>query len=215
MRIGTGMRVTDTHVVAEKSGVLRQTGKGQLWIEGRQKRYFPAEGDAVVGLVTERKGDEVRVDISAPFPARLSLLTFEGAHKRNLPKIDVGNLVFARVTAADKDLDPELSCVDAQGRASGFGKLEGGLPLTITNSYARNLLRPSPPHPVLQALASTMQYEVVVGINGRIWVNAGDARTIIRVVNVLRKGEYVDELSAEQYVRDTLQQLEASMAPPK
>jgi hypothetical protein len=38
VRIGTGMRVTDTHVVAEKSGVLRQTGKGQIWIEGRQKR---------------------------------------------------------------------------------------------------------------------------------------------------------------------------------
>lgn len=57
---------------------------------------------------------ELRVDISAPFLARLSLLSFEGAYKKNLPKVNVGDLVFARVTAADKDLDPELSCVDAQ-----------------------------------------------------------------------------------------------------
>jgi exosome complex component RRP40 len=38
VRIGTGMHVTHTHVVAQKSGVVRQTGKGQVWIDGRQKR---------------------------------------------------------------------------------------------------------------------------------------------------------------------------------
>jgi exosome complex component RRP40 len=102
-----------------------------------------------------------------------------------------------------------------QGRASGFGRLEGGLPFVTTNSYARNLLRPRPPHPILQELAKTMAYEVVVGINGRIWVNAGDMRSIIKIRNVLIKGEFVDELSAEQYVKEELQKLEAGMAPPR
>ena len=32
--------------------------------------------------------------------------------------LQVGDLVYARVTAADRDLDPVLACVDAQGKVS-------------------------------------------------------------------------------------------------
>jgi hypothetical protein len=40
-------------------------------------------------------------------------------------------------------------------------------------------------------------------------------RSIIKIRNVLIKGEFVDELSAEQYVKEELQKLEAGMAPPR
>lgn len=32
--------------------------------------------------------------------------------------LQVGDLVYARVTSADRDLDPVLACVDAQGKVS-------------------------------------------------------------------------------------------------
>jgi exosome complex component RRP40 len=38
----------------------------------------------------------------------------------------VGNLVYARVTVANKDMEPELACVSTQGKAEGFGPLIGG-----------------------------------------------------------------------------------------
>ena len=61
----------------------------------------------------------VRVDIGAPLPAQLSLMSFEGVHKRNLPRLNQGDVVYARVINARTDIDPELSCVDAQVGASG------------------------------------------------------------------------------------------------
>ena len=39
----------------------------------------------------------------------------------------VNSLVYARVSLAHKDMDPELECFDAQTRkAEGFGELKGG-----------------------------------------------------------------------------------------
>ena len=39
----------------------------------------------------------------------------------------VGSLLYARVSLAHKDMEPELECFDAQTRkAEGFGELKGG-----------------------------------------------------------------------------------------
>lgn len=43
------------------------------------------------------------------------------------PWAQVGSLVYARVSLAHKDMEPELQCYDAQTRKSeGFGELKGG-----------------------------------------------------------------------------------------
>jgi exosome complex RNA-binding protein Rrp4 len=44
-----------------------------------------------------------------------------------LPSRKVNSLVYARVSLAHKDMEPELECFDAQTRkAEGFGELKGG-----------------------------------------------------------------------------------------
>ena len=44
-----------------------------------------------------------------------------------LPSRKVNALVYARVSLAHKDMEPELECFDAQTRkAEGFGELKGG-----------------------------------------------------------------------------------------
>ena len=59
------------------------------------------------------------VDINGPFPALLPLLSFEGATKRNRPNLKAGDVVYARVAAASRDMEPVLTCVDAAGRCGG------------------------------------------------------------------------------------------------
>lgn len=38
--------------------------------------------------------------------------------------LQVGDLVYARVTAADRDLEPVLACTDAQGKVSSSVSLD-------------------------------------------------------------------------------------------
>ena len=73
-------------------------------------------GDAVVGAVVERHSDAYNVDLGGPFTAVLPALAFEGATRRNRPNLAQGDLVYARVTAASRDADPEIACTDAAGK---------------------------------------------------------------------------------------------------
>lgn len=66
----------------------------------------------------DRHAENFAVDIGAPFPAVLNFLAFEGATRRNRPKLAEGDLVYARVVMAHRDIDAELSCVDAGGKVS-------------------------------------------------------------------------------------------------
>ena len=70
----------------------------------------------MVGRVLERHSENFVVDIGGPFPAVLDVLAFEGATRRNRPKLAEGDLIYARVVLAHRDIDTELSCVDISGK---------------------------------------------------------------------------------------------------
>ena len=112
-----------------------------------------------------RSGENWRVDIGAAHAANLDGLAFEGATKRNRPnlkvrasafshrffslathdlaaRMQVGSLIYARVSLAHRDMEPELECFDAQTRkAEGFGDLKGGLVVRCSLMMCRQLRR--------------------------------------------------------------------------
>lgn len=127
-------------------------------------QYVPTKGDAVIGVVTSKQGDIFKVDVGGSEQASLSYLAFEGATKRNRPNVQVsrgrtasfplpldqlwssshsyllqvGDLVFAHFIVANKDMEPELACIDGSGRANGMGIFgEGGLMFTVSLGLVR------------------------------------------------------------------------------
>ena len=89
VRIGGGLLQDGAAILAVKAGFLRAARGNKLWVEGRQKRYAPAAGDSVVGVVREKHSENFDVDINAPFKATLPVLAFEGATRRNRPNLQV------------------------------------------------------------------------------------------------------------------------------
>lgn len=60
---------------------------------------------------------------------QISKYVFPDGHVFGADKLlsQVGSLLYARVSLAHKDMEPELECFDAQTRkAEGFGELKGG-----------------------------------------------------------------------------------------
>ena len=50
----------------------------------------------------------------------------------------VGTLIYARVTIASRDMEPEIECVDpATGKSDGFGELKGGLVVNVSLQLSR------------------------------------------------------------------------------
>ena len=49
----------------------------------------------------------------------------------------VGDVVYARLLVAIKDMEPELVCIDSNGKSSGYGVLRGGFMIQTSTSLAK------------------------------------------------------------------------------
>uniref|UniRef100_A0A8C6ZWV8 Exosome complex component RRP40 n=1 Tax=Nothoprocta perdicaria TaxID=30464 RepID=A0A8C6ZWV8_NOTPE len=196
---GPGLRRSDAGLVVTKCGLLRHRpagggGGGAFWVDSQQKRYVPVKGDHVIGIVTAKTGDLFKVDVGGSELASLSYLAFEGATKRNRPNVQVGDLIYGQFLVANKDMEPELVCIDSSGRASGMGIIgEDGFLFKVSLGLIRKLLAPK--CEIIQELSQLYPFELVLGMNGRIWVKAKTVQQTLIIVNILEACEY---MTAEQ-----------------
>ncbi|XP_023151489.3 exosome complex component RRP40 [Amphiprion ocellaris] len=185
---GPGLRRSGDRLVVCKSGVLRHKPPNVFWIDSQQRRYVPAKGETVIGIVTAKSGDVFKVDVGGSEQASLSYLAFEGATKRNRPNVQVGDLVFAQFIIANKDMEPELACIDSSGRANGMGVFgAGGLLFRVSLGLVRRLL--SPHNEVRSDLETLFPCELVVGMNGRLWVRSSSIQQTLIIANLLQSCE--------------------------
>ncbi|CAL8358016.1 unnamed protein product [Merluccius merluccius] len=185
---GPGLRRDGDDVVACKSGVLRHKQPHLYWLDSQQRRYVPAKGESVIGIVTTKSGDVFKVDVGGSEQASLSYLAFEGATKRNRPNVQVGDLVYAQFLIANKDMEPELVCIDSSGRANGLGVFgAGGLLFKVSLGLVRRLLAPQ--NEIVKDLEKLYPCELVLGLNGRLWVKAATVQKTLIVANLLESSE--------------------------
>lgn len=191
---GPGLRRNGDRVRVCTSGVLRHKAPNVFWIQSQQKRYVPAKGESVIGIVTAKSGDVFKVDVGSSEQASLSYLSFEGATKRNRPNVQVGDLVFAQFLVANKDMEPELVCIDGSGRSNGMGVFgSGGLMVKVSLGLVRRLLAPH--SDLLSDLSGLFPSELVVGLNGRVWVRSSSLQQTLILSNLL---QVCENMSPEQ-----------------
>ncbi|RUP44492.1 LOW QUALITY PROTEIN: hypothetical protein BC936DRAFT_149384 [Jimgerdemannia flammicorona] len=164
-------------------------------------QYIPATGESVIGIVCGRLTEGFKVDIGAAQQALLPYLAFEGVTKKSRPNFLVGALVYARLSLANKDMEPELECVNpATGKADGFGELKGGFVFKCSLGLSRRLMDENTP--ILRFLAEQqIPFEITIGRNGRVWITSGSAKTTIMLANTLQNSEYLNERECREMVR--------------
>jgi exosome complex component RRP40 len=191
MRVCSHVSATQ-FVMATRAGLLREKND-RYWVDSMQKRYVPNEGDLVLGIITGRGVEAYDVDLGSAFEGTLPYDQFEKATKKNRPPWEVGDLVYCRVTLANRDMDPELSCVNSRGKAGEFGG-EGfvdGLLVRCSIRLARALMYKS--NTCLRALGQSLPFEVAVGMNGRLFVKSPSPATTMLVVAALQNSEHLNE----------------------
>ncbi|KAJ2064509.1 exosome non-catalytic core subunit rrp40 [Coemansia sp. S146] len=205
IRLGPGLVQSSESVSAVTAGVLHSNSEtNRWWVAGNKRRYVAAVGEPVVGVVVARHGEGYRVDIGSAHDALLPQLAFEGATKRNKPNLAVGTVVYGRVVVANSVMDPEIECFNSNtGKSEGYGELSEGFMFKCSLGLARRLIDTKAP--VLAALGNGVPFEVAVGVNGRVWVNAESVATTILVANAIRNSEYLDAKQCRQMVKELLE----------
>lgn len=79
----------DEDIAATKAGVLSFKAPSRFHVLSDQKRYVPAVGDTVVGVISARNAEQYNVKLNATTVAHLPTLAFDGATKRNKPNLAV------------------------------------------------------------------------------------------------------------------------------
>ncbi|KAM9849552.1 exosome complex component RRP40 [Aulostomus maculatus] len=201
---GPGLWRSGDRLLVSKSGVLRHKPPNTFWMDCQQRRYVPAKGETVIGIVVAKSGDVFKVDVGGSEHASLSYLAFEGATKRNRPNVQVGDLVFSQFVVANKDMEPELVCVDSSGRANGMGVFGGGgLLFRVSLGLIRRLL--SPLGDLQAELQQLFPCELVVGMNGRIWVKSSSIQRTLVIANLLESCENMTPPQRRQLFRRVAQ----------
>ncbi|CAK9169357.1 unnamed protein product [Ilex paraguariensis] len=207
IKLGGGLRQDCDAISVMKAGMLRFSKPNKYWVESSQRRYVPCVGDTVLGIVVDSKADNFLVDIKGHALAFLPVLAFEGGTRRNIPKFEVGTLIYVRIVKANTGMNLELSCTDATGKAAEFGPLKDGYMFESSTGLSRMLLN-SPTCPVLEALGKKLSFEIAVGLNGRVWVNAASPSTIILVANAIMNSESLSGVQQKIMVEKLLQRVQ-------
>lgn len=85
-------------------------------------------------------------------------------------------------------MEPELECIHpSTGKSQGFGELKDGFMITVSLKLARSLLDPN--HPILALSAKSFPFEIAVGMNGRIWMNAESPRQIVVLAQIIKQAD--------------------------
>ena len=203
--VGPGLVYRNDTVICSKPGVIRSNDKS-VWIDRNNKRYVPVVDERVIGIVVGRTMDELRIDIGGAHIAMMSGIAFEGATQRNKPDLKNGNVVYARVIAANKDVEPELSCVNKKGKANGLQVIEGGHIVQCSLGLCRKLRQTKSPisQPLLNHFKS---FELCVGMNGRVWINSDTLKHTVAIAIYLKQCEYLAISDAVIMLKQTVKSL--------
>ncbi|GMH27742.1 hypothetical protein Nepgr_029585 [Nepenthes gracilis] len=206
IKLGGGLRQDCDAISVTKAGKFRFSRPNKYWVESSQKRYVPCVEDHVLGIVVDCKADNFLVDIKGPTLGLLPVLAFEGVIRRNIPRFETGTLLYVRIVKANAVMNPELSCMDASGKAAEFGPLKEGYMFETSTGLSRMLLS-SPTCPLLEALGKKLSFEIAVGLNGRVWVNAASPSTVILVANAIMNSESLSGVQQKIMVEKLLQKI--------
>ncbi|XP_033103558.1 exosome complex component RRP40-like [Anneissia japonica] len=195
IRLGPGLRQESDEVIVCKCGIIRHKKEPEMyWVDCHQKRYVPTKGEFVIGIVLQKAGDTFVVDVGGSVAASLSYLAFEGATKRNRPNVQIGDIVYGRLLVANKDMEPEMVCIDGGGKGDGLGVINrsrGGYMFKCSLGLVRKML--SKECSLLRQLGKHIKFEITIGMNGRIWVHAIKPEETIIIVNAISNAEYMTE----------------------
>ena len=171
------------------------------------KYYSPKVDDFVIGTITQKNPEFYKVDINTYTNAILNNKEFEGASKKTKPNLNLGDLVFARVLKVNKFDAPILSCIsqyDVKNWASGesfFGQLKNGNVFDFPLQQAWNFINSD--NFVLNRLNDMLSFEIVIGHNGRMWINSDNNGNVFDIYKLLIKSINLNNSEIDKMIHET------------
>lgn len=143
-------------------------------------QYIPTPGDEVIGKIVDVMASSWLVNIHSPYPAPLHVdeVPWKVEFGETRKFMQVGDAILCRVITVD-----EIKRVRVTMQDHGLRKLQGGLLIDIPYSKVPRVIGKN--GSMISLLKSGTQCRILVGQNGRIWLD-GELEHILLAVQAIR-----------------------------
>lgn len=187
--LGPGLRRIADKVYTCHGGILKKREPNTYSVDSHRKRYIPERDEFVIGIVINKSMDFFKIDIGSSEPAILSYLAFEGATKKNRQKVEIGDLIYGKLLIANRDMEPELVCINARGKSDIMGVLPpDGYLIHCSIDLVRKILSQ---HCPFDELGESLMFEYIVGLNGRIYIRSPKVETTLAIAKAMLASEFL------------------------
>jgi exosome complex component RRP4 len=165
---GSGTFVEKGKIYSEVVGVVAKNGR-YINVVPVKGRYEAVENDFVIAIVTDVMSSCWLVDINAPYPALLHVnevpwdVEFNEAEKY----LNTGDCIMAKVLQVDSERKLQVSMKDHT-----LSKINDGYIIEVEASKIPRIIGKK--GSMIQVLKKHTRCRIVVGRNGRIWVQGSD-----------------------------------------
>lgn len=131
--------------------------------------YMPEVGETVIGVINDVGPSNWMADINAPYPAPLhvSEVPWKVEFGNTSRFLTVGDVVLMKILMVDESKKIKVTMKD-----SGLRKLEGGRLVMIDHTKISRVIGKR--GTMIQMLKELTDCRILVGQNGRIWIDGDD-----------------------------------------
>lgn len=170
------------------------------------KLYSPKKEDVIIGTITVKTFEQYRLDIGTSHEALLNSIDFEGATRKTKPNLQVGDLIFAKIYHTNKFDNTILTCKsddNSKTWSSGeslFGQLVKGNVYCFPRIWSWKLINNNY---TIERLKDYVDFEICIGMNGRLWINSDNINDISKIHNAIIKSFELNREQMESLLNNT------------
>jgi len=178
-KAGQGTFIENGKIYAERVGVLNINSE-YINVIPLGGRYDPMKDDFVIGVVEEPMSSSWLVDIRAPYPALLHVteVPWDVEFNETEKYLNRGDCIMAKVLQVDMEKKLQITLKDRN-----LYKIKGGHIINVEPSKVRRIKGKE--HSMISILQKYTQCRIVVGENGRVWID-GDDKNIEKAINAIK-----------------------------
>ena len=179
IKAGRGTFIEHGKIYAMILGIFERRGN-IVQVAPIKGRYMPVEGDFVIGIVEEAMPSSWLIDINAPYPALLHMnetpwdIEFGDTGKY----LKIGDSVMAKVLFIDVEKKLQLTLNDRN-----LYKIRVGNIIEVEPSKVPRIIGKK--GSMINLLKRYTQCRIIVGQNGRIWLD-GDDENIAKLLTAIK-----------------------------
>ncbi len=189
--IGEGTYKKEDGIYANVLGLV-DTKEQFIKIIPLSGKYMPNPRDLVVGIVEDITFSTWSIDINSPYQGVLNISNALDRFidsQEDLAKIyDIGDVVLAKVLSMSKSMQATLTMRDR-----GLFKLREGRLISISPTRVPRVIGKK--GTMVQMLKNATDCRIVVGQNGRVWINGEGANIVIEAIRLIEREAHLHGLT--------------------